>query len=60
VIRRIEDGALIPPIDLARKLERILKVKLVEVVAEERPSGTGVGGSWEPTLGDVAIFREGE
>jgi len=58
VIRRIEEGSLVPPVDLAKKLERILKVKLVEVVEEERVGKAGVGADWEQTLGDVVVFRE--
>jgi len=60
VIRRIEEGTLVPPVDLARKLERVLKVKLIEVVDEGALRGAGVGAGWEPTLGDVVVFKGGE
>lgn len=61
VIRRIEEGTLVPPVNLARKLERILKVKLVEELIEEsQPRSTGVGTRWEQTLGDVAVFKDEE
>ena len=61
VIRRIEEGTLVPPVDLARKLERILKVKLVEESFEEpQPKSTGVETRWEQTLGDIAIFKDEE
>jgi putative transcription factor len=58
VIRRIEEGALTPPIDLARKIERVLKVKLVEEVIDERLGRRGEAEAWEETLGDVAVFKE--
>lgn len=58
VIRRIEEGALTPPIDLARKMERVLKIKLVEEVIDERLGKGGEAGAWEETLGDVAVFKE--
>ncbi|MCX8181043.1 MAG: multiprotein bridging factor aMBF1 [Thermofilaceae archaeon] len=57
VIRRIEEGSLAPTIELAHKIERILRVKLVEKVIEER-KGRGEAGAWETTLGDVAVFKE--
>jgi len=56
-IRRIEDGSLIPSIDLARKLEKVLKVKLVEEVeGEELPERRR---DVELTLGDIVHFKEG-
>lgn len=60
VIRRIEEGSLVPPVDLAKKLERVLKVKLVEVIEEERLRSLGVEAGWEQTLGDIVIFKEGD
>lgn len=61
VIKRIEAGTLVPPIDLARRLERVLGVKLLEPVAEEPleelEEGRGRGG-FHLTLGDVAELRE--
>ena len=60
VIKRIEAGTLVPPIDLARRLERVLGVKLLEPVAEleEEPEETGGGGEFYLTLGDIAELRE--
>lgn len=60
VIRRVEEGSFVPPVDLAKRLERILKVRLVEIVEEEQLRLSGVGASWEQTLGDVVIFKEEE
>jgi len=58
VVRRIEEGTLAPPIDLARKIERVLKVKLVEEVVNVQPEKGGEVGAWEETLGDVVIFKD--
>ncbi len=58
-IRRIEAGELVPTIDLARRLERALGVKLLEPVVEEEeyPSGQQ-RRRFYLTLGDVAEIRE--
>ncbi len=58
VIKRIEAGTLVPPIDLARRLERVLGVKLLEPVAEEYEEEGGGGEEFYLTLGDVAELRE--
>ncbi|NOZ88834.1 MAG: TIGR00270 family protein [Crenarchaeota archaeon] len=59
VIKRIEAGTLVPPIDLARRLERVLGVKLLEPVAElEEAEEEEAGGEFYLTLGDVAELRE--
>lgn len=57
VVRRIEEGTLAPTIDLARKIERVLRVKLVEEVVENQKE-RGEVGAWEETLGDVAVFKD--
>ena len=57
-IRRIEDGTLIPSLDLARKLERALRVVLVVESSSAEELGEGYkGGGYELTLGDVARIR---
>ncbi len=59
VIKRIEAGTLVPPIDLARRLERVLGVKLLEPVAEEFEEEEGPRREeFYLTLGDVAELRE--
>ncbi len=58
VIRRIEAGTLTPSIDLARRLERVLGVKLLEPVAEEYEEETGKSDKFYLTLGDIAELRE--
>jgi len=60
LLRKIEQGKLKPSIELARKMERILGVKLVvpveepEVEAEEQPLPE------YPTFGDVVVIRKNE
>ncbi len=58
VIRRIEAGELVPTIDLARRLERILGVKLLEPVIEVEEEDTQKHRGFHLTLGDVAEIRE--
>ena len=57
VIRRIESGTLVPPVDLAMRLERVLGVKLLEPVVEEEEEPIE-SGEFHLTLGDVAELRE--
>ncbi len=52
VIHNIESGRLEPSISLARKLERFLKIKLVEVVSEEASVKTKKQAT-SLTIGDV-------
>lgn len=62
VIKRIETGRLVPSIDLARKLENILKIQLLEPVVDtsintfKKPSKSSGG----LTIGDVMVLREEE
>jgi len=55
-IKRIEDGRLIPSINLARKLEKILKIKLLQPVGEEEVEFTGEEAYI--TFGDIVEFRD--
>ena len=57
-IRRLEEGTLQPSLNLAKKLEKVLRVKLIEEY-EERYGSWESGGTYEPTLGDIAEFKEG-
>ncbi len=56
VIRRLEGQRMAPTIELAKKLEKVLKVKLLEVPQEDRelPKVRKI----ELTLGDVAVIKE--
>jgi len=37
VIRKIEQGELHPPIDLAKRIEKVLKIRIVQASVEENP-----------------------
>ncbi len=56
VLRRIEQGKLTPPMDLAKKLEKILGIKLLEPTIEEY-SLKRVGNK-DLTLGDIVVIRK--
>ncbi len=59
VIRRLEAGSLVPTIDMARRLERLLRIKLlVPKGYEEEPSITTRSVRPELTLGDIVVIRE--
>lgn len=61
VVKRIESEKYKPPIDLARKIEKLLKIKLLVSTEEEPLEETpGIRGA---TLGEVVVVRredEGE
>lgn len=60
VLRRIESGQLMPDIQLAKKLEKALGVKLLVPARQaEEPSSSG-GPRRGLTLGDVAELRDEE
>lgn len=60
-IRRIEDGMLIPPLEMAKKIERILKVKLIEEYEEgEEYKEEYAPSSYDLTLGDIVEFKGGD
>ncbi len=56
VIRRIEAGEMVPPISLARKLESILKIKLLEPSLYPYPQKKFTQ-KFELTLGDIAKIK---
>ncbi|MCD6488832.1 MAG: TIGR00270 family protein [Desulfurococcales archaeon] len=59
VIKRIEAGRLIPSIPLARKLEKVLHIKLLEPIVDETPhvfQGTGSGDDYF-TIGDLIKIK---
>lgn len=59
VLRRIESGQLVPDVQLARKLEKALGVKLL-VPAQQAEAAGGPPAKKELTLGDVAEVRDEE
>jgi len=59
LIKKVEGEKIIPPPALIKKLEHVLKVKILEKVEEEavpleEPSIE------RPSLGDIAVFKGGE
>ncbi len=57
IIRRIEEGQLMPDVELARKLEKVLRVKLLTPVVETPEIPISRGGRSELTLGDIIEIR---
>ncbi|MCS7143330.1 MAG: multiprotein-bridging factor 1 family protein [Aigarchaeota archaeon] len=65
-VKKIENGEAKPSVSLARKIERVLKIKLLEEVSQyegQQDVGTG-GGKRDLTLADLVdlegIYGEGE
>ncbi len=56
-IKRIEDGTLVPTIDLARKLERVLKIVLVVETLPSIESEEYKTRKYELTLGDIVELK---
>lgn len=57
VINRIESGKMIPDIKLARKLEKVLNVILLEKIEEEQLDDTGPQKLRGATIGDIAHIK---
>ncbi|MBW2969872.1 multiprotein bridging factor aMBF1 [Candidatus Woesearchaeota archaeon] len=56
VVQKLENGVLVPPLSMARKLEKLLRVKLVEV---EEESAVAPGKSSGPlTIGDILNIKK--
>ncbi|MGC9071366.1 MAG: multiprotein bridging factor aMBF1 [Acidilobus sp.] len=60
LIRRIESGKVKPTVELARKLEGLLKVKLLQPVEYEETEDGQPPGPDTLTFGDVAVVRRDE
>lgn len=57
VISRIETGKMIPDIRLAKKLERIFNIKLIEKSEDVKPEELGHLSSKGATIGDIARIK---
>ncbi len=57
VIKRIEAGRLKPSIELARRLEKILGITLLEPIVDESPSTSGSKEDYY-TIGDFIRFKK--
>jgi putative transcription factor len=52
IIHKLETGSFEPPIELARKLEKLLRISLVQEDKDEKVAvGKGTGGGM--TIGDI-------
>lgn len=58
MLRKIEQGKLKPSIDLARRIERVLRIRLLEPV--EDLEDYEYGGSTTVTLGDIVVVDSDE
>ena len=57
VINRMESGKMVPDIKLARKLERILNIKLMEKLENVIPDDVGPSARRGATIGDIARIK---
>lgn len=60
VIKRIESGKLKPSIDLARRLEKVLHIKLLEPIVEEKTTSTTIDKEDYFTIGDLIKINNEE
>jgi putative transcription factor len=58
VISRIESGKMIPDIKLARKIERTLKIRLIEKLEDVHSDDIGSTASKGATIGDIARIKK--
>jgi putative transcription factor len=58
VIGRVESGKMVPDIKLARKLEKILNVSLLEKVEDENLEDKGPQKIRGATIGDIAFIKK--
>jgi putative transcription factor len=56
IVRRLESRRMAPTLELARKIEKVLKIKLYEETRQEREPPKPQG--FQLTLGDVAVIKE--
>jgi putative transcription factor len=56
VVRRLESGRMAPTLELARKIEKVLKIKLYDEIRQEQEPPKPQG--FQLTLGDVAMIKE--
>jgi len=60
MLRKIEQGRFKPNIDLARKIESVLGIKLLEPTEEPEEEEYEAGRKELPTLEDVVVIRRDE
>ena len=57
VISRIESGKMVPDIRLARKIENILSIKILDKIEDELPEDSGTSRMGGTTIGDIAHIK---
>jgi len=57
IIHKIENSMFVPPISMAKKLEKLLKIKLVEIEEEEKTE-TAKKSSGPLTIGDILNLKK--
>ncbi len=57
VIGRIESGKMIPDIKLAKKLEKILNIVMLDKIDDEQPEDTVSSKKGGTTIGDIAFIK---
>lgn len=60
ILKKIETGKMLPILELAAKLERTLKIKLVVPASEPQAPPTLLSSPREITLGDIVRLKEGK
>lgn len=56
VVQKLENGVLVPPLSMAKKLEKLLRIKLVEI--EEESAVPPNKGSGPLTIGDILNIKK--
>jgi putative transcription factor len=59
VIHRLESGKMVPDLKLARKLEKTLKVTLLEKTEEAQLDDLKGSNMRKATIGDIARIKKG-
>jgi putative transcription factor len=57
VINRVESGKMVPDIKLARKLEKVLNIKIVDKIEDEQPEENISSRKAGTTIGDIAHIK---
>jgi len=58
VINRIESSKMIPDIKLARKIERLLKIQILEKIDDEHQKDSVSSTKGGTTIGDIAMIKK--
>ena len=58
VINRIESAKMIPDIKLARKIERLLKIQILEKIDDEQQEDSVSSTKGGTTIGDIAMIKK--